>query len=140
MTGPLDPSRGPMDLHLVAAALRRDVPDVASFARVLTATLGDALPEGMVEVDRDRSLGDRLAGRPGTPVAVRVHGTDRQLELRTGRSGPVGEVRQVVRGVVLSRRTVPLEEWVGVLAAELTALAERSSAARTALARMLGTA
>jgi hypothetical protein len=128
-----------MDLHLVAAALRSDAPDIASFARVLTATLGDALPEGMVEVDRDRSLGDRLAGRPGTPVAVRVHGTDRELELRSGRSGPVGEVRQVVRGVVLSRRTVPLEEWVGALAAELTALADRSAAAREALGRMLGT-
>jgi hypothetical protein len=128
-----------MDLHLVAAALRSDAPDIASFARVLTATLGDALPAGMVEVDRDRSLGDRLAGRPGTPVAVRVHGDDRELELRSGRSGPVGEVRQVVRGVVLSRRTVPLEEWVGALAAELTALADRSSAAREALGRMLGT-
>ncbi|MEN3300341.1 MAG: hypothetical protein V7633_2399, partial [Pseudonocardia sp.] len=46
-------SLGPMgDLHLIAAALRSDRADVESYTRVLTSVLGDALPPGMVEVER----------------------------------------------------------------------------------------
>lgn len=135
MSGPLEPG----SFHLVAAALRADASDVASLVRVLTTTLGDALPDGMVEVDRDRSVGDRLAGRPGEPVEVRVQVPDRVLVLRAGRGGrPVASVNSVVRGVVLSRREVPLDEWLGALATELTQLAERDAAAHTALSRLLG--
>jgi hypothetical protein len=130
----------PGSFHLVAAALRADAVDVASLARVLTTTLGDALPAGTVDVDRERSLADRLAGRPGSPVAVRVQVPDRVLVLQANRRGqPVAEVHQVVRGVVLSRRPVGLDEWVGELASELTRLAERNAAAREALERLLGT-
>ncbi|HEU4675560.1 MAG TPA: hypothetical protein VFS29_06220 [Motilibacteraceae bacterium] len=131
------PDDGP-DVHALAAALRADSADVATFTRVLTATLGDALPQGMVDVERDRSLADRLAGRDGTPVAVHVHGQDRQLSLTQGKRGPEAEVRQVVRGVVISRRQVGVDEWIGALAAELSALAARDAAARVALARLLG--
>ena len=44
----------------------------------------------------------------------------------------------MVRGVVLSRRQVDVAEWVRTLAAELTELATRNSAARAALAGLLG--
>src|SRR5438034_577391 len=47
--------------------LRADRADVASYARVLTGTLAAALPEGMVEVEQRRGLGDRVAGRGGRP-------------------------------------------------------------------------
>jgi hypothetical protein len=69
------------DLHLVVAALRTDRTDVESYARVLSDTLGDALPAGMVEVERRRTLADRMAGRDGRPVSVSVHATHRQLDL-----------------------------------------------------------
>ncbi len=128
----------PGSLDLVTAALRADAADVSSFTRVLTNTLGDALPDGMVEVERERSLGDRLAGREGTPVAVRVTAPEKVLELRAGKHGPLAEVRQVVRGVVISRRQVGVDEWVRALAGELTALAARDAAARAALASLLG--
>jgi hypothetical protein len=39
---------------------------------------------------------------------------------------------------VLSRRQVPVEEWVHTLAAELTDLAARNASARAALAALLG--
>ena len=39
---------------------------------------------------------------------------------------------------MLSRRQVPVEEWVHTLAAELTALAARNAQARAALAALLG--
>jgi hypothetical protein len=60
------------------------------------------------------------------------------LELRATRGWPEAEVQQVVRGVVLSRRQVPVDEWVHTLAAELTDLAARNASARAALAALLG--
>ena len=139
MTGSLEPL-GPNSVDLVASALTSstDLSDVAMFVRVFTRSFADALPESMVDVDYDRSMGDRLAGRPGTPVAVRLSFPDKRLELRATRGWPDAEVQQVVRGVVLSRRQVPVGEWVHTLAGELTGLAARNAQARAALAALLG--
>lgn len=126
------------DLHMVIAALRADRSDVESYTRVLTHTLGDALPEGMVEVDYRRSMADRVSGRPGQAVAVRVHGRERDLELRQGKRGVAAEVKTVVRDVVISRRIIGVDEWLTLLADELRQLAERDAAARQALSRLLG--
>jgi hypothetical protein len=130
---------GPMgDVQLLAASLRTDRADVASYARVLTGALHDALPPGMVEVDRRRGLSDRMAGREGRAVAVVVHGEGRQLALREGPHGAVeAEVRQIVRDVVISRRTVTVEQWLQALAEDLTKVAARDAAARAALERLL---
>ena len=49
---------------MVTAALRADSSDIAIYARVLTESLGDALPPNCVTVDRDRSVSDRMKGRP----------------------------------------------------------------------------
>ena len=125
------------DMHMLIAALRADRSDVASYSRVLTATLGDALPAGMVEVEHKRSVADRVSGRPGTPVAVLVRTPERQLELREGRHGVQAEVRTVVRDVVISRKQVALDEWLKVLAEELNKLADRDANARDALSRLL---
>lgn len=130
---------GPMgDLHLIAAALRADRSDVESYTRVLTAVLGDALPPGMVEVERKRSLADRMAGRDGTPVALTVTTTDERLTLRQQPHGVAAEIHQIVRGVTIKRRPVDLDEWLVALAAVLAALAERSATAREALGGLLG--
>jgi hypothetical protein len=139
VTGSLEPF-GPASVDLVASALNAsaDLSDVGMFVRVFTRSFAEALPESMVEVDYDRSLGDRMAGRPGTPVALHVSFPERRLSLRATRGWPEAEVQQVVRGVVLSRRQVPVEEWVHTLAAELTDLAARNARARAALAALLG--
>jgi hypothetical protein len=131
---------GPNSVDLVASALTSsaDLSDVGMFVRVFTGSFADVLPESMVDVDYDRSMGDRLAGRPGTPVAVRLNFPDKRLELRATSGWPDAEVQQVVRGVVLSRRQVPVEEWVRTLATELTDLAARNAQARAALAALLG--
>jgi hypothetical protein len=128
-----------LDFHLLVATLRTDRADVESYSRVLSDTLGAALPPGMVEVDRRRTFADRVAGRAGQPVEVRVTTPDQLLVLTAGRGGGVAaEVRQVVRGVVISRRDTELDEWLTVLASELQSLASRDERARTALARLLG--
>jgi hypothetical protein len=127
-------SLGPMgDLHLIAAALRSDRADVESLTRVLTSVLGDALPPGMVEVERKRSLADRMSGREGAPVALTVTTPDEQLVLRASS----GEVRQIVRGVTIKRSTVGVEEWLVALAGVLAKLASRNAAARDALENLL---
>ena len=129
---------GPMgDLHLIAAALRADRADVESYVRVLTAVLGDALPPGMVEVERKRSLADKLNGREGVPVSLTVSTPDEQLVLRREAHGVAGEVRQIVRGVTIKRRTVGIDEWLIALAGVLARLAQSSAAAREALTGLL---
>ena len=127
------------DIELLAAALRADSADAAAFTRVVVATLGATLPAGLVEIERKRTMADRLAGRDGEPVAVRARFETRELELRHGARGAETEIRTVVHGVVLSRKSVPVSEWSRALAEELAALAEHSADARAALARLLGT-
>jgi hypothetical protein len=141
VTGNEPEARGPNTVDLLASALSAsaDVSDVAMFARVCARGFGQALPPSMVDVEYSRTLGDRLAGRPGTPIVLRLMFPERRLELRATAGWPDAEVQQVVRGVVLNRRQVTVDEWVRVLAAELTDLAERNSAARAALAALLGT-
>ena len=130
MTGSL----GPMgDLHLIAAALRSDRADVESLTRVLTSVLGDALPPGMVEVERKRSLADRMNGREGTPVSLTVTTPESQLVLLPSSA----EIRQIVRGVTIKRSTVGIDEWLVALAGVLSKLAGNSAAARDALSNLL---
>jgi hypothetical protein len=132
-------SLGPMgDLHLIAAALRSDRADVESYTRVLTSVLGDALPPGMVEVERKRSLADRVNGREGAPVSLTVTTPESQLVLSQEKHGVAAEVRQIVRGVTIKRSTVGIDEWLVALAGVLAKLAGSSAAARDALTDLLG--
>jgi hypothetical protein len=139
MDGELEPlAPGTVDLVASALTSSADFSDVAMFTRVFTRSFAQVLPESMVDVEYSRTMGDRLAGRPGTPVALAISFPERRMELRATRGWPDAEVQQIVRGVVLSRRQVAVDEWVRTLAAELTDLAARNAAARTALAALLG--
>ena len=134
-----DPTPEPPDVAMLAAALRADTSDLNVYANVLTSTLADALPDGMVQVERARSLGDRLAGRAGTATSVRLRFGDVTLELARGRAGQLqGRELTEVRGVVISRRDLAVDDWVNRLAEHLAAVARRSRAASAALARLLG--
>src|SRR5262245_66466437 len=92
---------------MVTAALRLDSADVAVYARVLTKSLSEALPPGYVTVERERSMSDRMRGRPGevSKVAVRLGDQLMTLEVKNGQ--PAAEICREVRGVVLSRQHVP---------------------------------
>ena len=131
----------PGSIEMITAALRTDTAEIDTLARVLTATLGDSLPPGMVEIERSRSLSDRLSGRDGTPTSITVTTPDVQLRLAParGRGGPVKAERQkIVRGVVISRSEIDLDEWIRTLAGLLGDLAARNAAARASLAKLLG--
>jgi hypothetical protein len=122
---------------LVAAALRADSADVAVYARVLTDSLGDALPEGVVTVDRERSVSDRMRGRPGEVAKITVRLGDQLLTLAVRRGQPVAEVCREVRGVVLSRRPVQVTEWAAELAKALVAYADQNAQAAQVLRRLV---
>jgi hypothetical protein len=126
-----------LSFDMVAAALRADSADVAVYARVLADSLSNALPEGWVTVERERSVSDRMRGRPGevSKVAVRLGDQLMTLAVRGGR--PSAEVCREVRGVVLSRETVPLQDWAVSLASGLMAHAENNAQAAEALRRLV---
>ena len=59
--------------------------------------------------------------------------------LAAGKHGGVAaEIRQVVRGVVISRKEATVDDWLAALAQELKTLAEKDARARDALSRLLG--
>ena len=126
-----------LSLDLVAAALRADSADVAVYARVLTDSLGDALPEGVVTVDRERSVSDRMRGRPGEVAKITVRLGDQMLTLAVQRGQPVAEICREVRGVVLSRRPVQVSEWAAELAKALVAYADQNAQAAQVLRRLV---
>ena len=122
---------------MVTAALRLDSADVAVYARVLTKSLSEALPPGYVTVERERSMSDRMRGRPGeiSKVAIRLGDQLMTLEVKNGQ--PAAEICREVRGVVLSRQNVPLQQWASALASALVQHAENNAQAAQALRRLV---
>jgi hypothetical protein len=128
---------GGPSLDMVTAALRADTADLAVYTRVLTKSLGEALPPDWVTVDVDRTMSDRMRGRPGQVSKITVRLGDRVMTLGTQRGAPVAEVCSEVRGVVLSRQQVPLGVWAEELARALVAHAEQNAEAARALRRLV---
>lgn len=126
-----------LSLELVSAALRADSSDIAIYARVLTESLGDSLPPGTVTVERNRSMTDAMKNRPGTVTKVSVRLGDKTMTLGTQRGAPVAEICHEVRGIVLSRTTVPIAQWITELAQGLVQHAEQNAEAALALRRLV---
>ena len=126
-----------LSLDMVTAALRADSTDVAIYARVLTQSLGEALPADYVTVDRDRTMSDRMKGRPGEISKIVVRLGEQQMTLAVRNGQPVAEICRAVRGVVLSRQTVPIGEWAAALASALVSFAEQNAQAAQALRKLV---
>ena len=137
MAGEIDGPDPGLNLDLVTAALRADSADVAIYAQVLTESLSEALPPGTVVVERERSMSDRVKGRPGEVSKIVVRLDDQVMTLAVRRGQPAAEICREVRGVVLSRTPVPLGDWTAALATALIALAERNAAAAQALRKLV---
>ncbi|WP_405977794.1 hypothetical protein [Streptomyces sp. NBC_00158] len=127
----------PVDVGLLAAALRRDSADLELYAGVLSASLADWLPPGAVRLSRRRSVARRLTGRQGPVDGLDVALGDLRLSLRTDGGRTTAEICHEVRGIVLSRRRVGLDEWIGALAGALAEAAASNARAREALERFL---
>ncbi len=94
------------DLDLVTAALRADSADATIYAQVLTESLGESLPPGCVTIERDRSVSDRMHGRPGKVSKITVRLGEQVMTLAVRAGQPNAEILREVRGVVLSRQPV----------------------------------
>jgi hypothetical protein len=132
----MEPADNP-SLDMVAAALRADSSDIAIYARVLTDSLGDSLPAGTVTVDRDQSMSDRMRGRPGKVTKITVRLGEQVMTLGIQRGLPVAEVCREVRGIVLSRQQVPVDQWAAELARALVGHAEQNAATAEALRKLI---
>lgn len=126
-----------LSLDMVTAALRADSTDVAIYARVLAQSLGEALPADCVSVERDRSMSDRMRGRPGEVSKVAVKVGDQVMTLAVKNGQAVAEICREVRGVVLSRQAVPVQQWAAALASALVSHAESNAQAAAALRRLV---
>jgi hypothetical protein len=131
-----EPDESP-DLELVTAALRADSADAAIYARVLTESLGESLPPGCVTIERNQSLSDRLHGRPGTVSKITVRLGERTMSLAVRSGQPSAEISREVRGVVLSRQPVGVQEWAAELARALVGYAEQNARTAEALRRLV---
>ena len=132
----MEPADGP-SLDMVTAALRADSSDIAIYATVLTESLGESLPPDTVQVERDRSVSDRMKGRPGRVTKITIRLGDQVLTLRLTGGAPVAEVCREVRGVVLSRQSVPVGQWAAELAKALVSHAEQNAVTADALRRLV---
>jgi hypothetical protein len=132
------PADDALSLEMVTAALRADNQDAAIYAGVLTNSLAEALPPGYVTVERERSMSDRMRGRPGEVSRVEVRLGDQVMTLAVKKNGqPAAEICREVRGVVLSRQEVPLGQWANALASALMSHAESNAAAAVALRKLV---
>lgn len=97
-----------------------------------------SLPAAVVRVVRDRTLTDRMSGRPGRPVRLQLLHGDVVLELvdDPDPDGVTAFVLHRVRGVVISRREVPLPHWLELVAERMRLIAEEAAAAHEAAHRL----
>ncbi|WP_201733708.1 hypothetical protein [Acidithrix sp. C25] len=136
MTDELEPISS---VDMVAAALRADTSDLNLLGQALSSKLETLLPAGMVEVRREKSLSNRFSKREGKVIALTIRTNNQVLELNQDKPGHINpQISQSVKGVVISRRSVELDDWLLALASELTALAASNANARNALINLLG--
>jgi hypothetical protein len=82
-------------------------------------------------------VSDRMRGRPGEISRIAVQLGDQQMTLSVKNGKAVAEICRAVRGVVLSRQTVPIAEWAAALAKALVAFADQNAQAAQALRKLV---
>lgn len=116
--------------------------DPQGFLEQLAESIRRALPPDVVAnavgFDRKRTLADRVAGRPGPITRIRLTHASTALTLGF-EPGPrwQGEVARVSGGVVISRRSVGLGEWLTTFAGLVAALAADAAGDAAAASRAL---
>lgn len=125
---------GEASFDLAAAGIRADGADLAVGIEVLARKLELALPHATRVTRRAK----RLLSKEKIVEAIDVTLGECRYALRV-RGREVDAARaQEVRGVVIKREPLALDAWVRALTADLGEQAQTSSAAREALARLLG--
>lgn len=139
MTDEAPPPSSYFDMEMLAATLRKHSDDLSLYASFLLNALSQALPGEIVSVRREGKFKARFAGRSEPAVlAVAVDFGDMRYDLERAEYGRplTAMIRHASGGVVLSTRTVSIDEWSREMAAELSRLAATNAAAAAALARL----
>jgi hypothetical protein len=116
--------------------------DPQGFLEGLIDGVARALPGSraaqVLTVERRRSIGDRVGGRPGQIASLRLAVTAEILTL-SYRPGPVWDARtaRLSSGVVVARRTLGLGEWLTVFAGRVATLSADAAGDAAAAARAL---
>lgn len=121
------------DFDLSAASLRAAAGDLKAFVPVLAEKLEAALP-GRVRIQRKRAgllSGAKLVSRVDCALG------DRQYALAQSGGSWQASKSTVVRGIALKSETLPVEQWLDALLADLRAEAQTSEEWSRALGRLL---
>lgn len=128
----------PPELGVLAAVVARQSADLSLYADFVTAQLAGALPADQVQVVRKRGVFGTKPDAPVLAVSVRLGDYGYTLRRPNTSAAPIAEVTHVVNGIVLSTRSVGLEEWARDVAVGLHTLTERNADAAAFLARVTG--
>ena len=135
MTTDADPPPLPQ-IALLAAELCRHTADHELYVAFLLNTL-TALPADLVTLRHEHRWQARLRGRSPNVVGATIRLDNQRFELhRTDAGRSTAVIRHESAGVVLSTRTVGLEEWSRELADALGHLAERDAGLAAAIERL----
>ncbi|RKR75148.1 hypothetical protein [Frondihabitans australicus] len=100
-----------------------------------------ALPAGsassLLQVERARSLRDRLSGGQGRITSLALLGPKDRLTLRLDGSRLAGETAYVSGGVIISRKQLSLGDWLTAFAGEVAAIAADAAGDAASAARAL---
>jgi hypothetical protein len=129
----IDPLSEPLQVDMLAASLRADTTDLKAFLEALANKLEGALPSNTL-VTRQNRLFSRE--HPIREIVVTLG--DYQYRIFREQNGPLTTLRaKVVRGIVLKTDPLPMDQWIGELATDLSREATHSAQARIALERFL---
>jgi hypothetical protein len=128
-----DASQTGLDIDLLAASLRADATDTATFTEALAVKLEEALPSA-TRVERGRI---KMFG-PKQVQSINVDAGDERLTLTAGTRGAIEtSCARVSGGIVLKTEAIDTDEWLRRLSAALAEQAQRSQTTRQALERLL---
>jgi hypothetical protein len=128
-------ARSPVDVDrpnfdLLAAALRADRADMATWIATLGPKLAQALPV-RVKLRHGGIFGN------GQVDGVSADLGAYRFAMRLEHGQPVAERTHIVRGITLKTESLPLDAWLDALAQELADLAATSARERDAIMRLL---
>jgi hypothetical protein len=120
-----------LEIGVQGALLRASQEGNGDLLGHLANLLGSALPA----ITKVETRGGFLS--PKTIASLRVEIDDNHFSITRAKSGLLAEKHKFVRGVRLSSRQTPVDDWIRELAAEIGRLAEANDDARRALERMI---
>ncbi|WP_158863469.1 hypothetical protein [Leifsonia sp. AG29] len=113
---------------------------LADLVRTVTTALPPAVVGRVLEIERRRTIADRVAGRPGAITAIRLAGGREALSLSYD-PGPRWrcEISLVYEGVAVTSESVALGAWLTAFARLLAAIALAEAGDAAASSRALQT-